>query len=353
MPSPFGEHLQINFSEWKTSSIESLKEYLNKYLYTDNPIRTIYRSITKDATIQFEFVDGNIINFSSLSSGQKMLISLYYNVYDELKNHSLRNPHNQIICMIEEPESSLHTFFQKEIGNVFEKIASEFKGLIFIISTHSTSLLANIDKRLSKIYLIENGHVIDEGRNQLKISKYLGFEVGDLDYPENICLVEEASLQKILDSLKQAEILKNWSFISTSGINKIPSVADRLRSIKEYDLLVKCNLFYQDSYCIITDHFDDDEQSSKGLSSLRSKLEDDRFIMLSKNALEDYYPEELKAIFDKEMSNIDQNDHASRGILKLEFAQKLVDLIKSESDKRAKFSEIFHHELDFLLKELN
>lgn len=252
--------------------------------------------------------------------------------------------------MIEEPELSLHTSFQKEINNIFESIAEEFRGLIFIISTHSTSLLANINSDLSKIYLIEDGRVIEEGKDKLTISKNLGFEVTDLDYPENICLVEEASLQKILDSLKQEGILKNWSFISTSGINKVPSIAERLRSIKEYDLLVKCNLFYQDSYHIITDFFDNTNQF-EGLLNLQSKLGENRFTRLSKYSVEEYYPIILKSEFDEKMSSIDKVDYIAQGTLKLEFAEKLVKLIMSAHDKQSKFRDIFNNELDFLLKE--
>jgi hypothetical protein len=186
------------------------------------------------------------------------------------------------------------------------------------------------------------------------VAKMLGAEGSDLGYPENFCLVEESSICKILDRAKALGIIKNIQFISTGGNSKFANFPERIQSFKQVETLLKCNIFYQDKYLIITDNLNEKEGKNRNLVDLFEKLEklnkpenEPRFFKLNKICLENYYPnlcEQTKAEFDNEIQG---KNWQEQGTIKVEFAQKIAEKIQSKEH----FQKLFGNELNFLLKE--
>lgn len=80
--------------------------------------------------------DGIDLSLEKLSSGEKQIIVLYYDLIFGLEN--------KLILLIDEPEISLHVAWQREILNDFNKIIDLKKDqLSVIVATHSPQLIDN------------------------------------------------------------------------------------------------------------------------------------------------------------------------------------------------------------------
>ena len=78
--------------------------------------------------------DLRTIELENLSSGEKQLITIFYNLIFETRRNTF--------ILIDEPELSLHVSWQEEFINDLIKIM-EFKNLYFLIATHSPQIISN------------------------------------------------------------------------------------------------------------------------------------------------------------------------------------------------------------------
>lgn len=104
-------------------------------------------------------VEENKINITQASQGQQVLISLVSDIARKLitLNPNIKDPLNAPgIVVIDEIELHLHPKWQQSIIN---SLLMNFKGIQFIITTHSPQVLSTIDKKNIRMFV--NG---DDGR---------------------------------------------------------------------------------------------------------------------------------------------------------------------------------------------
>lgn len=277
--------------------------------------------------------------------------------------------------LIEEPEINLHPTAQKLLPILFGKMSEIGKkynrDIKFLISTHSPFIIAESGKfsgeNKQNVYMIEGGEVVD--KNGVKkseqdfdddaekgysgnevasvVAKMLGAEGSDLGYPENFCILEEDSLRKILVHCRDTlGIIKNWEFISASGAENVLKFDDMIHQIEIQRILLICNIFYKDQFCVIIDCKNEAQKNNSNYQKLNrlNNGKEKRFKELEKRSLEEYYPEDVKAEFNKESEG---KEGALLGEIKSKFALKINQKINSTQD----FKTLFNNELNFLLKD--
>ncbi|HEV7644697.1 MAG TPA: AAA family ATPase [Pyrinomonadaceae bacterium] len=303
-------------------------------------------------------------------------LTAVYNLKGTLREwaDSVRHSSTVNLLIIEEPENNLHPNLQKEIPKLLNDF---YKGLdrelakhvFFFISTHSPFIIsaaANYENQ--KVYPLQNGKPLEINLHNLSwtetdktegysgaecayvVSKMLGADITDLGYPENYCVLEEYSLQVILDNAREKGIIKNIQFVSASGVTKSLDLADKIYELEKLNTLVKCNPYYFDKYYLIIDNIEAlDLVLKERVERIGGKLRD-RFKQLTLASLEDYYSN-LDVDFAREAKeNIASlQDRQSVGKAKelyaFEISKKILD--------REAFSRLFNGELDFLLKVID
>ncbi len=175
----------------------------------------------------------------------------------------------------------------------------------------------------------------------------LGADITDIGYPENYCILEEYSLQLILDDARNKGIIRNIQFVSASGVSKSLDLSETIYEIEKLNTLIKCNPYYFDKYYLVIDNTDDikDDALKKRLGKIRGRL-DKRFVELTLHSLEDYYSNldgQLEKIAKEEIAK--KPNPTEQGVCKANYATKIKDKIVD----RDTFSKLFNGELDFLL----
>ena len=170
----------------------------------------------------------------------------------------------------------------------------------------------------------------------------LGFDAGDVGLPSNICILEENTLLKLLNILKDKGgiVRQDFAFISAGCESKVPEF---VKAIDALDTILKCHPLYKDNYYIITDNISDKSNGTYKRLCEVNRNGVTRYFPLSSGDVEMYYgnigPEYKKYERKDEIKKLlgkDKND------LALEIAEK----IKTEGD----FQKLFAGELGFLLK---
>jgi ABC-type multidrug transport system ATPase subunit len=304
----------------------------------------------EDIEITLQYLSDGIKSFNHLRYGLE-----YYKdiIINDGTLHS-------VIILIEEPENNLHPEFQKRIPEFLEsyKAIGNLKTTCFV-STHSPFIIsASKGYQDQKVYLMHEGYLLandgalvnsSEGYSGIDCSKIvgqmLGAEVTDLGYPENYCILEESSLQVILDHAKSIGLLKNIQFVSSGGWSKAVNYSNMMEQIENLDTLVKCNPFYKDKYLMILDNTVKLNQDRINRIKVRLK---ERFHELKRSSLEEYYLDFNPEIYDtytKETVGI--KDQNTIGLIKDKCARKICDFIQNKSD----LSKLFNKEIDFLFKD--
>ncbi|MBA9074283.1 putative ATPase [Flavobacterium gossypii] len=283
---------------------------------------------------------------------------------------AINETHSTNIFIIEEPENNLHPNFQKEIPSILESILKKInpeivEKIFFFISTHSPFIISACAKYPNqKVYPIQNGMplFIDSKHQSWNItnessgyngsdcayivSKMLGAEITDIGYPENFGVLEEYSLQLILDNARDKGIIKNIQFVSASGISKAVDLSTTIYELEKLNTLVKCNPYYFDKYFMVVDNISNikDDKLKERISKIEKRL-NERFIQLMLDSLENYYQNIDKEISEKALHELSESDNKSKGEIKFRYAKQISDIIVSRED----FSKLFNSELDFLL----
>ena len=306
-----------------------------------------------------------IINLEMIADGFKVL----YNFKTNLKNWIKSGQNSLTLVLIEEPETNLHPNLQKQIpkliNDLYENLTKEdAKKIFFFISTHSPFIISSAANYVNQtVFPLKDGKplIIDfktlgwKNTNVSKcyhgsecafvISKMLGADVTDLGYPINYCILEEYSLQIILDYARNKGIIRNIQFVSASGASKLLSLSETVNELEKIDTLIRCNPYYFDKYNIVIDNTKELEPSIKTrIEKIKAKLKN-RFIELSQHSLEDYYSNLNTELANQSKIEIDKAIGLDKGRIKAEFAIKITkNIINKES-----FSKLFNGELDFLL----
>lgn len=300
-------------------------------------------------------------------------LTTFYNLREALSKwvDQINSSNTFSIIIIEEPENNLHPKFQKRIpvliNNFYDVLNHQVSSKVyFFISTHSPFIIsssANFPNQ--KVFPLKNGKPLkidflthsweethtSEGYTGSEcaavVSQMLGADVTDIGYPENYCILEEYSLQIILDDARKKGIIKNIQFVSASGVSKSIDLTETIYELEKLNTLIKCNPYYFDKYLLVIDNVDDieDENLQKRIEIIRRKL-DKRFIELKLPSLEDYYSNIDNAIGERAKEEIGESSKKKQGLIKAKFAEKIADKV---TDSKS-FSKLFKNELDILLK---
>lgn len=136
--------LAIYFNDFnkKYKAYEDLVERIELFREVVNNRFRFKRLIVSNDT-GFEVIDdttGNALNLSRLSSGEKEMIVLFYQILFETQNEAL--------LLIDEPEISLHISWQRSFINDLIKVAKH-KELTVVVATHSPQIaLGSCDKQI-------------------------------------------------------------------------------------------------------------------------------------------------------------------------------------------------------------
>lgn len=309
--------------------------------------------------------DDNELYIDYLSSGLKQINNLRF-LIDHIKNNPQNN--NQsfdgIILIIEEPENNLHPELQKKVPELINDLLSDInpnilEKLYIFISTHSPFIIGSSSNyKNQKTYILDKGKPVDLDLNHSNftngynskdcawvVSNMLGSKITDLGYPENYCILEEYSLQLILDGLKAKNLIRNIQFVSASGAMRVVNFSQTINELLNLNTLIKCNPYYFDKYQIIIDSLNEFSLKEKEkIVKIKSNI-GERFIELKKSSLEDYYENIDLDIHKMAIEEISKEKGREKGLPKSKYANLILNKINSKED----FSKLFNNELDFLL----
>jgi hypothetical protein len=298
-----------------------------------------------------------------ISSGVKAMNDLRFLVTESMK--SVQPDVDAILVLMEEPENSLHPDLQKKIPAVLQNIikgveASVAEKIYFIISTHSPFIISGSTSFADhKVYLTGNhGQLWDLNQTQVGespgysgnecltvVAQMLGGDATDLGYPENYVIVEEYSMQVILDHAKGKGLIKNIAFVSAAGASRAVSMSDTINAIENLNTMLKCNPLYLDKYCVIIDNTDSFQPGEKSKIEKMKKRLGERFYELKKPGLEEYYNDFDSEIYSACTEELNKANRGEKGNIKEKYAKLITEKILTKAD----FTRIFQGELDFLL----
>jgi ABC-type molybdenum transport system ATPase subunit/photorepair protein PhrA len=140
-------------------------------------------------SIQLFNTNSNVVihNFEDLSSGEKVIMSLAFALYNSKYNGNIPD-----IILLDEPDASLHPLMSKMLLNVIEKIFVKKLNIKVIITTHSPSTIALAN--------VENIFSIDpKSRNITKVSKDFALSILTKDIP-SFSIIYENRRQVFVES---------------------------------------------------------------------------------------------------------------------------------------------------------
>ena len=148
--SEFSKALKIYFDDFekKYKEYESLIDELNLFTDIIND-KLLFKKLVISPEYGFILIEedtGNEIDLETLSSGEKQLIILFYNL--------IFNAESDCYLLIDEPEISLHIAWQKMFMDDLLRIV-KYKGINAIVATHSPQIINNHWERqidLGEIY---------------------------------------------------------------------------------------------------------------------------------------------------------------------------------------------------------
>lgn len=145
-----------------TDADEYVKEQLSLILhgvrdkYT-NLKRIKNRAISKKLgfrnTPYFSDVEGHLISQYRMSSGECLLISLLHFIYNAIVRQSLPND-KLVLVLIDEIELALHPMAVSRFIDLLNKLISNYKNLMVILTSHSLEVIQKINPR--NIYKMAN-----------------------------------------------------------------------------------------------------------------------------------------------------------------------------------------------------
>ena len=364
--------LQIN-NRIGIGNAESLNEF-NKFLESVGHSELIAKKFV-DQGDPFNQDNGRLIFESPEGIMEPRLIADGLRVLFNLEKSftkwasEMNNTRTVNLAVLEEPEQSLHPTYQKKIPLLLDRLRQQLnpeaaKRTFFFISTHSPFVVSSSSSfDHQKVYPMQNGKLLSINRSNLSwdesnqskgyegtecayiVSKMLGADITDLGYPENYCILEEHSLQIILDEANKKGIISNIQFVSASGVSKSLDLSEMIYEMEKLNTLIKCNPYYFDKYLLIIDNTQNitDPTFKQRLNRIAKSL-GSRLIELRQNSLEDYYPNLDHEVAIQAQEEISRAHRDQKGVIKAKFAKLISSKVNNESD----FSKLFNHELDFL-----
>lgn len=145
---PNNNNILFNFSEKNVERITN-----NNSLYNDEEKKYILLEILKKLKIVKKIEinlfkkDGTEINFREASSGEVAILSTLIALVPLIKDNCL--------ILIDEPELSLHPYWQSQYIPLIKNILKSVNGCHIIIATHSSLLLSDLPLNESSVVMLE------------------------------------------------------------------------------------------------------------------------------------------------------------------------------------------------------
>ena len=146
-------------------------EFVNRIFEEAQIGYSINDPIENDRDIPFMFrlinnVNGATVNFSDLSSGEKVLMSLTLSLYNAKLNIAFPE-----LLLLDEPDAPLHPSMAKQLLRVIEEVFVKEKGVKVIMTTHSPSTVAMAPEE--SLYVMQKEEPRIKKRSKEQIMKLL------------------------------------------------------------------------------------------------------------------------------------------------------------------------------------
>jgi predicted ATPase len=227
---------------------------------------------------------------SNLAGGYSALVSLLATVY---------NNRGGVILVLEEPENGMHITQQKLIHEWLKELTADFDDLQIMVITHSPFLLASINENDTdtNTYLINDGSALRPNGYSAKGARYLasklvGFSFEDIA-PSKI-VVCEGSLRALLGSVNDRFYNSPIMFASARSrmggeASGDDDILDLAAVQQVYDN--RFNFYDKARLIFVIDSPNDSQKKIQEKVNQLKQTSDTELIVLSKQAIENYYPE--------------------------------------------------------------
>lgn len=170
--------------------------------------------------------DGTLINQYRMSSGESLLISLLYFLYNSLIKH--QNSNIQTLMLIDEIEVALHPKAVDRFIDLLDNLLSKNKNLIVILTTHSTEVIRRI-KHNNLMLLTDN-----DGDIHVEYDVYPNYAIRDIykfNGTDYLLLVEDELSATIVNKIirdKNLRTNRNIQVVPAGGWNSVLKLQEEL-----------------------------------------------------------------------------------------------------------------------------
>lgn len=213
---------KLNFSSL-TDADDYVKEKLSLILHGipnkyENLKRIKNRAISESFgfhnTPYFNEINGKLISQYRMSSGECLLISLLHFIYNAIIRQSL--PSNKLILiLVDEIEVALHPLAVSRFIDLLNKLVSENKNLMVILTSHSPEVIQKINPQ--NIYKIENNDGIISIVNP-GFPSYVIRDVYRHDGYDFLFLVEDELAKIIVNKIIEKNDLKTSKLVHVTPV---------------------------------------------------------------------------------------------------------------------------------------
>ena len=212
-------------------------EFVNRIFDEANIGYTITDPIENDRDFPYTFKlvnksNGANVNFTDLSSGEKVLMSLTLALY----NTQIHVPFPKLL-LLDEPDAPLHPSMAEQLLKVIEKVFINEKKVKVIMTTHSPSTIAMASEK--SLYVMQKENPRIQKRSQEQIMKLLTDGIPSFSiYADNR---RQVFVESYIDALFYSKIYeklkknfkndKSLYFISSGSITNTTGNCEKVRQI--------------------------------------------------------------------------------------------------------------------------
>ena len=234
------------------------------------------------------------------------------------------------VFLIEEPENDLHPAAQRELSELMRESAKR-RNNQFVVSTHSNvvlrTLTADVGSKVFEVTRVAGAiptsrveELTDPAKRIASLSE-LGYRFEDLGLPGVFLILEEASMQVVMEGLVNKffpNLVGRIRFVSSMGAG---NVLKRVSALHELFLYAHLSPAYTSRSWVLVDG---DPAGQECIEKLRAKFAQSsgQFVCLKRANLEAYYPPQ----YAEEVAVIGRmNDHNKSGPAKRKLADRVLE----------------------------
>ncbi len=248
------------------------------------------------------------------------------------------------LYLIEELENDIHP---KALKKLLALILEKSKQNQFVISTHSNIVVKYLGVDTSKIFHLQwkpfekipddnlPTTSIEELKNdpieKMKLLEELGYDVFDFDLYKSYLIFEESSAEALVrDFLIPAFCPSLKDKIKTIAASGSDDIEPRFHDFLRLFVFIHQNPVYMSRAWVMADG---DAAGKRNIEKLRASFPSwvpEHFICLSKNNIEDFYPQQFQAEFETINSISNRREKRQK---KIDFTRRVLDWIKTNPEQ--------------------